>query len=585
MFSIGVLFRRYSSILRSKDLTLVHTLSGGLSSQFFSNEEKTGVLVNRKLSSVSDGKSHELGSRSVVCYISIVTFVFWRSARAKICMKNWSTIIKAFAMWALYTDNIMKKKDSCLIPTDIVNFSTVSSITESVSCIKPKFQLWVKNKVKNGHSVQYLIGNRAVIDSVKANSLLSNPSRIECSGRCGKKKVVQVNAFSHLKGMLNTTSFNKYCLRFKLYTVYSKSKVTRNYSTLSKEVKQNQKKYSMLILEKKVFKKQIEVALLAQKFGTTAKEVLNMQVKLVRTYDFRLLAVLTVIQNKRSKTLSIGSTIIQNYEGIEIMVSQLLVFLNRPNEYRVSPVRKCFVPTSLGGKKLLRVLTVQDRCLQNLVTLIVEPVIEPFSDLHSFSFRRNKSAKNALAALKYALRGKSYDKFILDADIKDFFDNISHDWLAKNVPLASIFKDFLVKWLQSRIVFQPIYETSYAGISQGGVVSCVLSNFVLDGLEKRVTKSCDFETKSVSGDMTICYKNAGCETFRKWKLFKLKTIRYADDFTVFGRSRRILEVIKPEVINFLQERGLVLSQEKTRILNFQKEPIHFLGYTFKYRKY
>jgi hypothetical protein len=110
--------------------------------------------VNRGgLSPASEGgASHEFDSRSVICYIMIITFVFWSLVKAKIRMKNRSTLLRLFAVWAFLTDPIMKK-DSCLTLTSIVNFSKVSPITELVSYIKPKLKFWVKNTLKNVHSV------------------------------------------------------------------------------------------------------------------------------------------------------------------------------------------------------------------------------------------------------------------------------------------------------------------------------------------------------------------------------------------------------------------------------------------------
>jgi hypothetical protein len=133
-------------------------------------------------------------------------------------------------------------------------------------------------------------------------------------------------------------------------------------------------------------------------------------------------------------------------------------------------------------------------------------------------------------------------------------------------------------------VFQQSYITSYTGVLQRGIISSVLSNFLLDGLEERVVRSVDFYTKCISSKKVICYKNIKCESFTKQKSLKFRTIRYVDTFVVFGTSRKALEVIKFEVILFIQKRGLFLSQENPGILNFRKKPFNFLNYTFKYRK-
>jgi RNA-directed DNA polymerase len=124
-------------------------------------------------------------------------------------------------------------------------------------------------------------------------------------------------------------------------------------------------------------------------------------------------------------------------------------------------------------------------------------------------------------------------------------------------------------------------ETS-SGTPQGGIISPILANFVLNGLEKVVIES----IKSITGGKDFrknIYKNG-----KRVKMlsFKVKTVRYADDFIIIATSRRIIEkFIKPAVIQFIKERGLKLSEEKTKIFSLiSGKELNFLGYTFKYRK-
>jgi len=124
-------------------------------------------------------------------------------------------------------------------------------------------------------------------------------------------------------------------------------------------------------------------------------------------------------------------------------------------------------------------------------------------------------------------------------------------------------------------------ETS-SGTPQGGIISPILANFVLNGLEKVVIDS----IKSITGGKDFrknIYKD-GKRT--KMLSFKVKIIRYADDFVIIATSRRIIEkFIKPAIIEFLKERGLRLSEEKTKIFSLMNsKELNFLGYTFKYRK-
>ena len=175
-----------------------------------------------------------------------------------------------------------------------------------------------------------------------------------------------------------------------------------------------------------MLKKQMKIALLAQGSGVS-RETHKLTERLARTYEFRLLAIHNVVTNKGGKTPGVDKEILTNDEGIEEMANKLLRFLNRPNEYKVSPVKRVYIPKIAGGERPLGIPTIQDRCMQSLVKLILEPITEISSDPHSFGFRKGRSAKNALAEVRYSLRTGEQGKYILDADIKKFFDRISHE--------------------------------------------------------------------------------------------------------------------------------------------------------------
>lgn len=121
-----------------------------------------------------------------------------------------------------------------------------------------------------------------------------------------------------------------------------------------------------------------------------------------------------------------------------------------------------------------------------------------------------------------------------------------------------------------------------AGTPQGSIISPTISNFVLDGLEEHIRQS----IAGITGGKTFrknIYKN-GRRT--KMLTFHVKTVRYADDFVVIANSRRIIELkIKPAIIQFLKERGVSLSEEKTKLFSISSgKELNFLGYTFKYNE-
>jgi RNA-directed DNA polymerase len=213
------------------------------------------------------------------------------------------------------------------------------------------------------------------------------------------------------------------------------------------------------------------------------------------------------------------------------------------------------------------------------------------SDRHSYGFRKYRSAKMAIGALRVNLRSNPdhYDKYVLDADIEKFFDNLSHDWLLKYIPLEVTLKRILEKWLKAGSLYLSKFEPSSKGTPQGGIISPCLANFTLNGLEKYIIKEVRKKYKGFEGDrFNVKRKTDKEKKGYKWTALSLKTltVRYADDFIVLGRSQRMVEsCVLPVVEKFLKERGLNLSKEKTQILSVRRgDKIPFLGYCFQYQK-
>jgi RNA-directed DNA polymerase len=154
-------------------------------------------------------------------------------------------------------------------------------------------------------------------------------------------------------------------------------------------------------------------------------------------------------------------------------------------------------------------------------------------------------------------------KWILEGDIKGCFDHISHEWLINNVQID---KDILIKWLECGVIFNKVLTPTRQGTPQGGIISPTLANATLDGMEKSVKEA--YPNKSLG----------------KGKVFrpKVNLIRYADDFIVTAENRETLEEIKILLTEFLAQRGLSLSEEKTLITHISMG-FDFLG--FNIRKY
>lgn len=335
------------------------------------------------------------------------------------------------------------------------------------------------------------------------------------------------------------------------------------------------------LISEAVYKQQVKLVKLACELGVNNKEVRKLQISLAQSLNFRLLAVYKVTTNAGSSTPGIDLILLRDPKNKMKMAEDMKSLIISDN-YKASPVKRVMIPKSNGKMRPLGIPTLKDRCLQQLISLIVEPIVEMNSDTHSYGFRKHRGAKNAIGAARVMLQTGRQFKWVLDADIKGFFDNIDHSWLLKHIPLPDRFKNLLNKWLKAGSIHNKEFSDSPSGTPQGGIISPILANFVLNGLEEIVRKSLKHLTGGKEMRKNI-YKSG-----RRVKMlqFYVKTIRYADDFIVICPSRRVIEqYVKPEVEKFLKERGLWLSPEKTKILNIERgDELHFLGYVFKYRE-
>lgn len=327
-----------------------------------------------------------------------------------------------------------------------------------------------------------------------------------------------------------------------------------------------------------VHQKQVELVNIAEKCGFHSKEVQRMQILLSRSLNFALLAVRKTSLNYESRTPGVDNKILRasSSEQEKLTMVKEIQKLAVSASYKNDPVKNVQITLANGKTRKVGIPTIKDRCLQSLINLILEPLVECRSDNHNYGYRKHRSAKHALGyLLKYSMFNLE-DKYVLDAYIKGFFDNISHDWLLTNLPLPSIHKKVLGKWMKANMFSREGVHDRELDIPQGGIISPTIINFTLNGLEKVIEKSTSTVTKSKM-------KAKGLRSMLKFNI-GVVTVRYADDFVVTARSKYLIKTfIMPEIEKFLQKRGLELSKEKTKIITV-KEGLDFLGYTFKYQE-
>lgn len=284
---------------------------------------------------------------------------------------------------------------------------------------------------------------------------------------------------------------------------------------------------------------------------------------LSKSYAAKLLSIRRITENSGKRTAGIDgqkwNTPKAKFDGLEQLTLK---------GYQAKAVRRITIPKSDGKRRPLGIPTMQDRAMQALHLLALDPVSESLADINSYGFRPYRSCADAIARCFNILAKSTSPVWILEGDIKGCFDNISHDWLLKNIPMN---KAILRKWLKAGFVKKQQLFPTEEGTPQGSVISPTLANMVLDGLEKAIDKA-------------VGVKHWGkSEPKRRITPNSIHLIRYADDFIVTCKDKSLLELkIKPAIIEFMAKRGLELSEEKTLITHIDKG-FDFLGQNI--RKY
>ncbi len=288
--------------------------------------------------------------------------------------------------------------------------------------------------------------------------------------------------------------------------------------------------------------------------------VKRLQYLLTHSYYAKALAVRKVTTNKGKNTSGIDK------ELWSTPASKMCGVLSLTDKnYKAKPLRRVFIEKK--GKKAKRPLGIPcmyDRAMQALYALALNPVSEVTADTKSFGFRKGRCCQDACEYIFTALSRGYSPQWVLEGDIKGCFDHISHEWLIDNIPMD---KSVLKQFLKAGFVFENELFPTDDGTPQGGVISPILANMALDGMQEMLVNHFDLSAK---GEVSAFVHNKS----------KVNLVRYADDFIVTAATKEIAEEAKGLIREFLKTRGLELSEEKTTITHIN-DGFDMLGWTFR----
>ncbi|ETJ99341.1 group II intron reverse transcriptase/maturase [Eubacterium nodatum ATCC 33099] len=289
------------------------------------------------------------------------------------------------------------------------------------------------------------------------------------------------------------------------------------------------------------------------------------------------LAYRNIKNNKGSKTKGTDGKTISDYESMNEN-EMIEYFQSKIRNYYPKSVRRVEIPKPNGKMRPLGIPCMEDRIIQQCLKQVLEPICEAKFFNHSYGFRPNRSTRHAIARYSFMVN-IIHLYYVVDVDIKGFFDNVNHAKLMKQLWTLGI-RDKNILCIISKIIKSEIEGIGIAerGVPQGGIISPLLANVVLNELDWWIAEQWEcIPTKHSYGSGNHKYR-----ALRNTALKEMYIVRYADDFKIVCSNPKTAEKVLTATKMWLKERlGLEVSEEKTKITYLKKNSSEFLGIKFK----
>ena len=272
------------------------------------------------------------------------------------------------------------------------------------------------------------------------------------------------------------------------------------------------------------------------------KQCRKLQKTLMRSWSNRVLAVRRVTQDNQGKKTA-------GVDGIKSLPPKARLELAGQLKLtgKSKPTRRVWIPKpGREEKRPLGIPTMYDRALQAVVKATLEPEWEAVFEPNSYGFRPGRSCHDAIKQIKNCIQNKA--KYVLDADIAKCFDRINHEALSQKLNIKGKVRQQIKAWLKSGVIDKGAFTATSEGTPQGGVISPLLANIALHGLENRIKQYAE----TLPG-------------YKQDNLTNLNLIRYADDFVVLHKDKAVVQRCREIISEWLADIGLELKPEKTRL--------------------